>query len=96
MHSPPPISPTQSGEFARLGSAIRSVYPDVLVVPLLTIGATDSRFYAGIAPLSYRFLPIYFSGGLDVIHGVDERVPIDAYAKAIRTYATIIIEVAGK
>lgn len=94
--APPPISPTQSGEFARLGSAIRSVYPEALVAPLLTIGATDSRFYAGIAPRSYRFLPIYFPDALEVIHGVDERVPIDAYAKAIRTYATIITEVAGK
>jgi carboxypeptidase PM20D1 len=93
--NPPPIAPTQTGEFARLGSAIRSVYPDSLVAPLLTIGATDSRFYTGIAPRHYRFLPVYFSDALDVIHGIDERVPIDAYANAIRAYATIIREFAG-
>jgi carboxypeptidase PM20D1 len=91
----PPVSPTESGEFARLGSAIRSVYPDVLVAPLLTVGATDARFYTGIAPRSYRFLPVHFPGILDVIHGVDERVPIDAYANAVRAYATLIKEMAG-
>jgi carboxypeptidase PM20D1 len=91
----PPVSPTESGEFARLGSAIRSVYPDVLVAPLLTVGATDARFYTSIAPRSYRFLPVHFPGVLDVIHGIDERVPIDAYANAIRAYATLIKEMAG-
>jgi carboxypeptidase PM20D1 len=91
----PPISPTETGEFARLGSAIRSVYPDVLVAPLLTVGATDSRFYTAIAPRAYRFLPVHFSDALDVIHGIDERIPVDAYANAIRTYATIIKEMAG-
>ena len=92
----PPISPTQTGEFARLGSAIRSVYPNALVAPLLTIGATDSRFYTSIAPLTYRLLPIHFADALEVMHGVDERVPIDAYANAIRTYATIIKEMAAR
>jgi carboxypeptidase PM20D1 len=91
----PPISPTDTGEFARLGSAVRSVYPDVLVAPLLTVGATDSRFYTAIAPRTFRFLPVHFADALDVIHGVDERIPIDAYANAIRTYATIIKELAG-
>jgi carboxypeptidase PM20D1 len=92
---PPPISSTTTGEFARLGAAIRSVYPDVLVAPLLTVAATDSRHYVGIAPGIYRFLPVYFEDAFDTVHGVNEHVTIDAYEKAIRIYATIMQQMAG-
>ena len=92
---PPPISPTTTGEFARIGAAIRAVYPDVLVAPFLTVGATDSRHYVQIAPRHYRFLPIHFDGAVEHIHGVDEHVRIDAYANAIRIYATVMRNLAG-
>jgi carboxypeptidase PM20D1 len=96
--SGPPIriSPTDTVKFGRLQSAIRAVYPDIVVSPYLTMAATDSRFYARIAPSIYRFLPISLAGALEAVHGVDERVRIDAYEKGIRTYATILEELAGK
>ena len=93
---PVPISPTGTAEFVRLQSAIRAIYPEVVVSPFLTMAATDSRHYVRIAPNIYRFLPIRLSGELELVHGVDERVRIDAYEKAIRIYATIIRELAGK
>ncbi len=93
---PPRISSTTTSEFATLGSAIRAVFPEVLVAPFLTVAATDSRHYVRIAPQTYRFLPIHFDGAVETIHGVNEHVRIDAYEKAIRTYATIIKEMAGK
>ncbi|HYN09180.1 MAG TPA: M20 family peptidase [Vicinamibacterales bacterium] len=93
---PPPISSATSADFARLGGAIRSVYPEVLVAPFLTVAATDSRHYVRIAPHIYRFLPIHFDGAFEAVHGVDEHVTIDAYEKAIRVYATIIKEMAGR
>ena len=92
---PVPISPTGTTEFVRLQSAIRAVYPDVVVSPFLTMAATDSRHYVRIAPNIYRFLPIRLAGELELVHGVDERVRIDAYEKAIRIYATIIRDLAG-
>jgi carboxypeptidase PM20D1 len=91
-----PISPTGTAEFARLQSAIRAVYPDVVVSPYLTMAATDSRFYIRVAPNIYRFLPVSLAGALEAVHGVDEHVRIDAYEKGIRIYATIIKELAGK
>jgi carboxypeptidase PM20D1 len=93
---PPPVSPTATPEFARLGSAIRSIYPDVLVAPVLTVAATDSRHFVKIAPHMYRFLPIHFDGAFETVHGVDEHVRVDAYANAIRIYATIVKDLAGR
>ncbi len=93
--NPPPISPTGTPEFVRLGSAIRSIYPEVLVAPFLTVAATDSRHFVRIAPQIYRFLPVYFEGAVETIHGVDEHVTIEAYEKAIQIYATVIKHLAG-
>jgi carboxypeptidase PM20D1 len=92
---PGSVSPTGTPEFDRLQRAIRAVFPDVLVAPFLTIGATDAREYAAIAPESYRFIPVLQDGALALIHGVDEHVRIDVYEKMIRAYATIVKELAG-
>ena len=89
------VSASDTPEFAALSRAIRAVYPNALVAPFLTIAATDSRAYGGVASHTYRFLPVYQDGALDMIHGINEHVRIDAYEKAIRVYATLIRELAG-
>jgi carboxypeptidase PM20D1 len=89
-----PTSPTDTPDFARLQRAIRAVFPEALVAPFLTIAATDAREYAAIAPESYRFIPVLQEGAITLIHGVDEHLRIDVYERMIRTYATIVKELA--
>lgn len=91
-----PIARIDTPEFAALARAIRAVYPDVLVSPYLTMAATDARHYSDVAPNAYRFLPIFQDGALETVHGVNEHVRIDAYEKAIRVYATVMRELAGR
>lgn len=91
-----PVSPTNTPEFARLQRAIRAVFPDVLVAPFLTIGATDAREYSAIAPESYRFVPVQQEGAIALIHGVDEHIRIDVYERAIVAYATMVKELADR
>jgi carboxypeptidase PM20D1 len=93
---PGSTSAIDTPEFTALARAIRSVYPEVFVAPYLTIAATDSREYAAVAANLYRFLPIQQDGALEMIHGRDEHVRVDAYANAIRIYATLITELAGR
>jgi len=89
------VSASNTREFAVLSSAIRAVYPSVLVAPFLTMVATDSRQYGAVASQTYRFLPVHQDGALESIHGIDEHIRIDAYTQAIRVYATLIRELAG-
>lgn len=91
----PPISLVDTDDFRGLAAAVRAIYPDVLVAPFLTMAATDARVYAAVAPNAYRLLPIDPDGALDSIHGVDERIRVDAYARAIRIYATVMMNLAG-
>ena len=89
--TPPPVSRTDVPEYAALARAVRAAHPDVLVAPFLTTAATDARVYASIAPHTYRLLPVYQEGTVQMIHGVNESIRIDAYERAVRTYATLML-----
>lgn len=83
-------SSTTGPEFAALAGAIRSVFPDVLVAPYLTVGATDARHYRDVAPNLYRFVPIDQPGSTELLHAPNEHIQIDVYLKMIRAYAAIV------
>jgi carboxypeptidase PM20D1 len=87
---PSAVSQTDTDDYAAIGRAIRAVYPDVLVAPYLTVGATDARQYDSVAPNRYRFVPIDQAGATELLHGPNEHLEIAAYEKTIRAYAAII------
>ncbi len=90
-HDASGASRTDGPEFAALAAAIRSVYPDVLVAPYLTVGATDARHYSEVAPNRYRFVPLDQPGGTELLHAPNEHIQIDAYIKMIRAYAAFVV-----
>ena len=54
-------------------------------------GATDARHYQGVSDSIFRFAPfVYESTDLKRVHGVDERLPVQGYADAVRFYARLI------
>jgi len=85
------VSNTESFGYALLEHTIRQVYPEVVVAPSLTIGATDSLHYASVADESYRFIPMRLqSGDLKRIHGIDERIAVSDYARMVHFYAALM------
>ena len=55
------------------------------------LGATDARYYAGVAKDVYRFLPARF--GPDALarpHGTNERIGVEDFAQAVKFYARLI------
>lgn len=77
-------------DYRRLGRAIRSVFPGVLVAPYLTLGATDGRRYAPVAANIYRFLAIDQPGATALLHAPNEHITIAAYLKLIEACGAII------
>jgi carboxypeptidase PM20D1 len=90
-YAAPPEADPHSREFAILAQSIREVSPEALVVPGLMSGTSDSRYYAVLTRNVLRFLPIEL-GPADVtrIHGVNERIAVDNYRRAIQTDAQLI------
>lgn len=92
---PSAVAP-QDTVYALLARTIRRVRPDALVAPYLVLGATDSRHYAGLTPRIYRFLPVTLTAAdLRRIHGTDERIAVDDYARLIRFYRQLILDLDG-
>ncbi len=77
--------------FDALSDAIRSVHPGATVVPYLSTGFTDSRFYRSLGVPTYGLLPILLPREeFGRIHGVDERIPVDGVAQMTRVVAALI------
>jgi acetylornithine deacetylase/succinyl-diaminopimelate desuccinylase-like protein len=63
--------------FDALSDAILSVHPDAIVLPYMSTGFTDSRFFRSIGVDTYGLMPVLLPREeFGRIHGVDERIPL--------------------
>lgn len=93
---PPPVSSTVSEGWRQLTRAVRQSFPDALVAPGISVGATDARHYAGMSDSIYRFSPIRLHKETDDparIHGTNERVSVENFAESVRFYGQLITNV---
>ena len=89
---PSAVSSTTSNAFRMLERSIRRVASDVVVAPYLVVVVTDARHYGNLSGNIFRFLPLRLrSEDLERMHGIDERIGINGYEAAIRTYRQIVI-----
>jgi carboxypeptidase PM20D1 len=76
-----------SAAFKRVESAIHAVVKDVVVAPMLMVGATDSRNYRTLSDGVINFTPLTDAKGY---HGIDERMLISDYEKCFNYYTFLI------
>lgn len=89
---PSPVSGTDTFGFNVIQKSIREIFPEVVVAPALVIAATDSRHYQAISDQIYRFQPLYLEQeDLSRIHGIDERISVEGYGKAIEFYRQLLL-----
>lgn len=90
---PSALSSTESFGFRMLERSIRSVSPGTIVAPYLVVVVTDSRYFAGLSPSVFRFLPVRL-GPRDLarMHGTNERIAVRDYELAVRFYRQLIQE----
>jgi acetylornithine deacetylase/succinyl-diaminopimelate desuccinylase-like protein len=70
--------------FATLDRTLRQHWPDSLVVPMLTTGATDSRFFRQKGVKAYGLEPIVIDRrDMPRIHGVNERISLENIRQGI-------------
>lgn len=74
-----------------LEASIGSVYPEVVVVPGMLMGATDTRHYADLVDDAYRFIANTLTREqVTGIHGTNERIAVGGLDKAVRIHAEIL------
>lgn len=84
-------APIDSPGFVTIARTVREVFPDTIVAPYLTIGGTDSRYYAPLTQNIYRFTPIIADASdLTRIHGINERLSVENYQRAVQFFIQLV------
>jgi acetylornithine deacetylase/succinyl-diaminopimelate desuccinylase-like protein len=78
--------------YRAMEEAILSVHPDAAVVPYLSTGFTDSRFFRSIGIPTYGLMPVLLPRAEHgKIHGVDERIPLSGIAEMTEIVHALIV-----
>ncbi|HVM88551.1 MAG TPA: M20 family peptidase [Puia sp.] len=83
------ITPVDGAPFKKIEELCYQTMPDVIPVPYLVIGATDSRHFSEVCSNILRFTPAVDLKGF---HGIDERLPISDFKRMIFFYSLLIRE----
>lgn len=76
-----------SSAFKRVEKVISTIVKDVIVAPIIMVGATDSRSYRDLSDGVVNFTPITNAKGY---HGIDERLLVTDYQKIINFYTLLM------
>jgi len=85
--SPPLQAAVDSATFAAMAAAILAEDPAGHVVPVCLTGGTDAKQFSRLGVTGYGFSPLLLPAGFDpypLVHGVDERVPVEALRSGVR------------
>jgi carboxypeptidase PM20D1 len=84
-----PITPTDSSAFKKIEDICYQVMPDIIPVPFLLMGGTDSRHFDSLSNGVIKFAPSIDSKGY---HGINERLPISDFKRMIFFYSLLMME----
>lgn len=88
---PTAVSPTDTKGYRQLAQAIAKIYPEALVTPYLTMGATDARKYDILSKNVYRFMPVLLTPEEQgSIHNMNEFITVENYKRMIEFYYTLM------
>jgi carboxypeptidase PM20D1 len=93
---PSKVSDYKGASFQALAASVRYVFGPVPVVPSLLVGGADARKYEHFSDCVCRFMPFVVSeADLAGMHGVDERIGVEALGLAAVFYGDLIQRLAG-
>jgi carboxypeptidase PM20D1 len=86
-----PVSPTTSMAYRHIASTTREFFPGTPCAPYIMLGGSDARNYYEICENVYRYSPyVMTSDDLSRVHGVNERLKVDAFALMVDYFYRLI------
>jgi carboxypeptidase PM20D1 len=86
---PSSLTDINSAAFKWMETAVYQTVDDVIPVPYVMLGASDSRNYRSVSDGVINFTPLVNSKGF---HGIDERLPVKDFQRSINFFTSIIKE----
>ena len=88
---PSKVSQTDAFGFNQLQHTLAEVYPEALVAPFLVIAGTDAKHFEPLATNIYRFSPMIINpANIKSFHGLNERIAVKDFKKAVSFYHRLI------
>jgi len=89
---PSPVSPWTGDAWRMLSRIVReSLGEEVVPLPYLQLGASDSRWFTTISDHVYRFTPFHLTRSeRDALHAANERIRVDVWLRGIRFYRALL------
>lgn len=85
------VSKTGNKSWLAIHEGINKVYPGTISMPGMIPATTDARYYIALSDSVYRFHGVKSSPAeFSSIHGNDERIGVESFAKAVRVAEEII------
>ncbi|KAG1821064.1 uncharacterized protein BJ212DRAFT_977270 [Suillus subaureus] len=96
---PSPVTPTEYGPWALLQGSIKATFEssptrnssEVVIIPSLSIGNTDTRFYWNLTKHIFRFSPSFDTDIFNGAHTVNEAFRADSLNEGVRFYTKFIL-----
>jgi acetylornithine deacetylase/succinyl-diaminopimelate desuccinylase-like protein len=101
LQEAPPVSAPLDHPFVALTRRVlREHDPEGRLVPTLTPGFTDAKAWSRLGIACYGFTPVQVPKGFpsfsSLIHGVDERIPVDGFRWGVEVLADLVERWAGE
>lgn len=90
-----PISEPREDVVAAVSRAVHSRYPDVPIIPIMESGGTDGMHFRRAGIPTWAVSGVFMDPDDMYAHGLNERVPIDAFYGALDHWSIILRELAG-
>jgi len=91
LKPPSRFSSVESDAWETLTGVVGEVFPSAVIAPYVLTGATDSRFFEGMAGDVYRFSPFVLDGeAISGFHGTNEFVRADDAHRAVSFFVRLI------
>jgi acetylornithine deacetylase/succinyl-diaminopimelate desuccinylase-like protein len=98
-----PLGPSNSSEASPLRAdvmqavarAVHASYPDAVISPYMSAGATDGLFFRAEGIPTYGVGAIFIGDNDDFAHGLNERVPVDSFYNGLTHWRLLLTGLAG-
>jgi len=88
-------SPLRSDVMSAVERAVRAAYPDVVITPYMSAGATDGLYFRAAGIPTYGVGGVFMRDEDDFAHGLNERVPTASLYSGLNHWRSLITDLAG-